>query len=161
MQRAGMALPSWTGARAAIGGVAAVTNGDTPQCPCVVSLAQIPATLCPAAIGTVALVGRLFTLPQRNLGKALLEAMRTLPDPASRYVLTRFLLKLAFFVCLASAHWLWEFGRTLVNLLFLAALLDVGIAVVRKTPFHAPTLTYWDEAIATLFPSLLVLWKLA
>jgi hypothetical protein len=87
--------------------------------------------------------------------------MRILLDPANRYALTRFALKCAFFIFVASLQGRWGFAQTLASLLFLAALLDIGIALVRQIPFRARALSYWHEAAASFLTSLLVIWTMA
>ncbi|GJE02363.1 hypothetical protein [Methylobacterium isbiliense] len=71
-------------------------------------------------------------------------------------VLERFALKLTIFAGLSAAARHRDFWHQLSTLLYVAALLNVGVALARRERPTAPTLTYWDEAVLALMAGLLI-----
>jgi hypothetical protein len=81
-------------------------------------------------------------------------------DPRSRYVLKRFLLKLAFLslAALAQAQAPWGFRIAVTALAVLSGLISAGLAVFWRERPIAGALNYWDEAVVFLAIGIAAQW---
>jgi hypothetical protein len=81
-------------------------------------------------------------------------------NPQSRYVLKRFLLKLAFLsvAALAQVQAPWGFRVAVTTLAILSALFSAGLAVFWRERPIAATLNYWDEAVVFMAVGVVAQW---
>ena len=81
-------------------------------------------------------------------------------DSQSRYVLRRFAVKLAFLAAVAvvQAETRWGFKAAMGALAILSALIDAGLAAVRRERPMSGSLNYSDEAIVFLAIGIAARW---
>lgn len=75
-------------------------------------------------------------------------------SPSSRYVLQRFALKTGILTLFALVDWRWNHFRTAVVLFLIAALCNASLAIIRSERPFGDHLNYWDEAVASIIPSI-------